>query len=210
MLPRALELAQEIATHTAPLSVGLSKRLLWMHQPDAATPNEAHHPALADARAEVVKKTTPIMAVGVPLGAASKRSGWILFVGVACFFAVRGTSQRKLALGDVVGAVAVGAAPLMVHDLLSAISYVVFDLRAIDPQNPIASNLASVFMTGNASRSGPAMLLRGLDLFELWTCWLMALGVSRVAQTRSSAPALITFGTHALLTLVAALTVAAT
>ena len=38
----------------------------------------------------------------------------------------------------------------------------------------------------------------------------MALGVSRVAHTRSNAPALITFGTHALLTLVAALTVAAT
>lgn len=35
VMPRALELAQEIATHTAPLSVGLSKRLLWMHQPDA-------------------------------------------------------------------------------------------------------------------------------------------------------------------------------
>lgn len=35
VVPRALEIASEIATHTAPLSVGLSKRLLWMHQPDA-------------------------------------------------------------------------------------------------------------------------------------------------------------------------------
>lgn len=33
VLPRALELAHEIATHTAPISVGASKRLLWMHAP---------------------------------------------------------------------------------------------------------------------------------------------------------------------------------
>ncbi len=160
----------------------------------------------AEARADILKKTTPLMAVGVPLGAASKRSGWILFVAVAAFFAVRGTSQRKgLGLGDVVGVVAIGAAPLMVHDLLAAITYVVFDLRAIDPQNPVASNLAALLMTGTESRSAPAMLLRGLDVFELWSCWLMAFGVTRVAQTRSSAPAFITFGAHLLLTLVAAI-----
>lgn len=160
----------------------------------------------AEARADILKKTTPLMAVGVPLGAASKRSGWILFVAVAAFFAVRGTSQRKgLGLGDVIGAVAIGAAPLMVHDLLAAITYLVFDLRAIDPQNPVASNLAALLMTGAESRSAPAMLLRGLDVFELWSCWLMALGVTRVAQTRSGAPAFITFGAHLLLTLVAAI-----
>jgi enoyl-CoA hydratase/carnithine racemase len=33
VLPRALELAHEMATHTAPISVGASKRLLWMSAP---------------------------------------------------------------------------------------------------------------------------------------------------------------------------------
>lgn len=33
VLPKALELAHDMATHTAPLSVAASKRLLWMHNP---------------------------------------------------------------------------------------------------------------------------------------------------------------------------------
>ncbi len=33
VLPRALELAREIAVHTAPVSVGVSKHLLWMSTP---------------------------------------------------------------------------------------------------------------------------------------------------------------------------------
>lgn len=40
VLPRALELAHEIATHTAPISVGASKRLLWMHVPSPDRVNE--------------------------------------------------------------------------------------------------------------------------------------------------------------------------
>ena len=40
VLPRALELAHEIATHTAPISVGASKRLLWMHAPPPERVNE--------------------------------------------------------------------------------------------------------------------------------------------------------------------------
>jgi enoyl-CoA hydratase/carnithine racemase len=40
VLPRALELAHEIATHTAPISVGASKRLLWMHAPSPERVNE--------------------------------------------------------------------------------------------------------------------------------------------------------------------------
>lgn len=40
VLPRALELAHEIATHTAPISVGASKRLLWMHAPPPDRVNE--------------------------------------------------------------------------------------------------------------------------------------------------------------------------
>lgn len=40
VLDRALELATEIATHTAPVSVGVSKRLLWMSAPAPDQINE--------------------------------------------------------------------------------------------------------------------------------------------------------------------------
>ena len=40
VLDRALELAAEIATHTAPVSVGVSKRLLWMSAPSPDEINE--------------------------------------------------------------------------------------------------------------------------------------------------------------------------
>lgn len=39
VLPRALELAHEIATQTAPISVAASKRLLWMNAPEPETIN---------------------------------------------------------------------------------------------------------------------------------------------------------------------------
>jgi enoyl-CoA hydratase/carnithine racemase len=39
VLPRARELAHEIANQTAPISVGASKRLLWMHAPSPETVN---------------------------------------------------------------------------------------------------------------------------------------------------------------------------
>ncbi|MDW3219251.1 MAG: enoyl-CoA hydratase-related protein [Acidimicrobiales bacterium] len=40
VLPRALELAHELATHTAPISVAASKRLLWMSSPGPERINE--------------------------------------------------------------------------------------------------------------------------------------------------------------------------
>ena len=40
VLPRSLELAEEMAVHTAPVSVGVSKRLLWRSAPDADEINE--------------------------------------------------------------------------------------------------------------------------------------------------------------------------
>ena len=40
VLPRAVELAHEIATQTAPISVGASKRLLWMNAPSPETVND--------------------------------------------------------------------------------------------------------------------------------------------------------------------------
>ena len=51
-----------------------------------------------------------------------------------------------------------------------------------------------------------ALLLRGLDLFELQACWLMALGVTRLTHTRSMSPWLVTFGGHVGVTVFSALT----
>lgn len=39
VLPHALALAHEVAVHTAPISVGASKKLLWMHAPSAEVVN---------------------------------------------------------------------------------------------------------------------------------------------------------------------------
>ena len=39
VLPRAVELAREMAVHTAPISAGASKRLLWMSAPSRETVN---------------------------------------------------------------------------------------------------------------------------------------------------------------------------
>ncbi|MEM9202080.1 MAG: enoyl-CoA hydratase-related protein [Actinomycetota bacterium] len=56
VLSRALELAEEIAVHTAPVSVGVSKRLLWRSDPEPAEINELerdlhlHLMGTADAR----------------------------------------------------------------------------------------------------------------------------------------------------------------
>lgn len=160
-------------------------------------------------REQVLDASAPAMAVALPVGATSKRVGWLLFVAVTCFLLLRHTSSRPIRLGDVVGVVAVGAAPLAVHDLLTALSLLTHDLRAIDPQNAVMSNPAALFIDGREARSALAVLLRGLDVFELHACWLMGLGVARLTHTRSLTPWLVPFGGHAALTLFAAATAGA-
>jgi hypothetical protein len=161
-------------------------------------------------REKVLDTSAPAMAVALPVGAASKRVGWLLFVAVSCFLLLRHTSSRPIRLGDVVGVVAVGAAPLAVHDVLTALSLLTHDLRAIDPQNAVMSNPAALFLDGREARSAVALLLRGVDVFELHACWLMGLGVARLTHTRSSTPWLVTFGGHTALTVFAAVTARAT
>lgn len=157
-------------------------------------------------REAALDAAVPAMGIGLPVGAASKRVGWLLFVAVTCFFLLRHTSSRPIRLGDVVGVVAVGAAPLLVHDVVTAASLLVWDLRSIDPQNAVMSNPSALFFDGRASRGSLALLLRGVDVFELWACWLMGLGVVRLTHTRSFSPWLVTFGGHIGLTVLGALT----
>jgi hypothetical protein len=160
----------------------------------------------ATQREQVLRAAAPAMTVALPLGAVGKRCGWLLLVAVACFVLVRHTSQRPIGLFDVVGVVAVGAAPLAVHDALTAVSLLVHDLRAIDPQNAVMSNPAAFFFDGPEARTALAMALRGVDVFELHACWLMGLGVVRLTHTRSLSPWLVTFGGHVVATIVATLT----
>jgi hypothetical protein len=157
-------------------------------------------------RERVLDASAPAMAVALPVGATGKRVGWLMFVAVGCFLLLRHTSSRPIRLGDVVGVVAVGAAPLAVHDVLTALSLLTHDLRAIDPQNAVMSNPAALFLDGRDARTGLALLLRGVDVFELHACWLMGLGVARLTHTRTLTPWLVTFGGHAGVTLFAAAT----
>lgn len=160
----------------------------------------------AEQREAVVDAAAPAMAVALPVGATAKRAGWVLFVAMTCFFLLRHTSSRPITVGDVVGVVAVGAAPLLVHDVLTAASLLVWDLRAIDPQNAVMSNPAALFFDGREARGSLALLLRGVDIFELQACWLMGFGVVRLTHTRSLSPWIVTFGGHAALTVFAAVT----
>ena len=160
----------------------------------------------AEQREKVLSASAPAMAVALPVGAIGKRVGWLLLVAVGCFLLLRHTSSRPIRLGDVVGVVAVGAAPLAVHDALSALSLLAHDLRAIDPQNAVMSNPAALFLDGREARTAWALFLRGVDVFELHACWLMGLGVARLTHTRTLTPWLVTFGGHAALTVFAAVT----
>ncbi len=160
----------------------------------------------AEQREQVLRATAPAMTVALPLGAVAKRCGWLFVVAVGCFVLVRHTSHRTIGLLDVIGVVATGAAPLAVHDVLTALSLVVHDLRAIDPQNAVMSNPAALFFDGRQARSALAMALRGVDVFELQACWLMGLGVVRLTHTRSWSPWFVSFGGHVIATLVATLT----
>jgi hypothetical protein len=160
----------------------------------------------AEQRERVLRASAPAMTVALPLGAVGKRCGWLLLVAVGCFVLVRHTSQRPIGLFDIVGVVAVGAAPLAVHDLLTAVSLLMHDLRAIDPQNAVMSNPAALFFDGREARTALAMALRGVDVFELHACWLMGLGVVQLTHTRSVSPWLVSFGGHVVATVVAALT----
>jgi hypothetical protein len=141
------------------------------------------------------------MRVGVPAGAVAKRLGWLALVAAACFFGLRAT-RPTLRWQTVAAAVVVGAVPLFVHDALAAVGLLVLPASTIDTKNVVASNLAAVWYV-NDNRSMAAAVLRGFDVFELWSCWLIGLGVVSVAGGRTRWPWIVTFGLHVVVTLIA-------
>lgn len=139
----------------------------------------------------------------LPVGAAVKRSLWMTILTLVCLGLLKG-SRPELKMSPVAGAVAVAMAPLAVHDVLVAGTFLFKDPMQVDATNAVLSNPAA-WLGYDAGHSVAGALLRGLDFFELWSCWLVGLGVNVVAQSRSSLPYVVAFGGHALTTLMSAI-----
>ena len=143
------------------------------------------------------------MLVALPAGAMAKRSLWMTILTLVCLGLLKG-SRPELKMSPVAGAVAVAMAPLAVHDVLVAVTFLVKDPMQVDATNAVLSNPAA-WLGYDAGHTVAGALLRGFDFFELWSCWLVGLGVNVVANTRSSLPYAVAFGGHALATLVNAI-----
>jgi hypothetical protein len=149
----------------------------------------------AQQREGLEKVAVPFMTVALPAGAVVKRELWILYCALVCLAFLKGT-RPQMNFHNVVAVAVVGAAPWFVHDVVAAVAFSVFDLHGIDPQNPVASNPAAWLFAGKDSRGPLAVFLRGLDFFDLWGCFWMTAGLTRVAGGRTSLPAVVVFGGH--------------
>lgn len=135
------------------------------------------------------------MKVALPVGALGKRAGWIFLVTSLVFLLLRG-ARPELRFSTTLAAVALGCAPLALHDLATALTFLVRDPMAIaDAQNAVLSNPAA-WLAQDTGRSVLGALLRGLDFFELWSCALIAIGVNVVAGGRSVIPWAASYGLH--------------
>ncbi|HEY4220230.1 MAG TPA: hypothetical protein VGO62_02790 [Myxococcota bacterium] len=122
------------------------------------------------------------------------RGAWILIAAALSFALLRG-SKPELRFAPVVGAVALAMAPLAIHDVLATIAYLSKDVMSINGLNPVLSNPAA-WLELDEKSSPLGALLKGLDLFDLWTCALIGIGINVVAGTRSSVPYVVAFGGH--------------
>ncbi|MDP2345465.1 MAG: hypothetical protein Q8O67_31260 [Deltaproteobacteria bacterium] len=156
----------------------------------------------ADQRDQIMAAMVTGTAVALPVGAVAKRwLGLLLCAGLSVAF-LRG-ARPHFTLQKAVAVAVVGAAPLYVHDVITAIAFMHFDLHSIDPQNPVASNPTAWLFSGKETRGPLAVFLRGLDFFELWGCAWIAAGLTRAAGGRTSVPVVVVFGLHLLGMLIA-------
>lgn len=149
----------------------------------------------AEQRHNVEAAVVPIMTAALPIGAVVKRLGFLLVCAGLVFAVLKGT-RKELRLTAVVAAAVVGAAPWYVHDVISAVTFSVVDLAGIDPQNPVASNPAAWFFSGKESRTALAVLLRGVDFFDVWGCAWLSLALTRAVGGRSNVPVVVVVGLH--------------
>jgi hypothetical protein len=155
-----------------------------------------------DRQAQVIELGAKGLKIAGPPGAVVKRALWILVVTVFAFGLLRGKKpDQKFA--PILAAVTVGAAPLVIKDLLEAGAFVVLNPLEIDEQNAVLSNPAAWLGIDSQTKAVGA-LLRGADFFELWACALIGMGANIVASTRSVVPYFASFGLHAASTALAA------
>lgn len=139
-----------------------------------------------EAQTFVREQLPKAMRVVIPVGAAGKRAGWILLLGVLGFALLRG-GYPQLRFAQATAAIALGCAPLILADLLTAAVFVVKDPSRLDPLNPILSNPAA-WLGLSVDKSVAGAVLHRLDLFQLWSLALCARGLNVVAGARSRVP----------------------
>jgi hypothetical protein len=150
----------------------------------------------AATRADVIAVSAKAMTVALPVGAVVKRTGALALLALFAWGLLR-ARRPELTFKSCLAAAALGAAPLCFSDVGGAVIYAVRDLQSIDAQNPLLSNPAA-WLQQDSQGSVVAALLRGLDLFELWGCALIAYGINATAGVRSAVPWALTFGLHTL------------
>jgi len=148
--------------------------------------------------AQTIQIGAKTLAVALPGGAVAKRALWCWFIGLLAWALLR-SARPDQKIGPVMGAIAVGAAPLVVKDLLEAGAFWLQDPLLLDEQNAVLSNPAAWFAIDSQTEVSGA-LLKGLDFFDLWSCALMAMGANIVAGTRSWLPYFASFGAQILAT----------
>lgn len=159
----------------------------------------------ADQHEQVISIGATAMKGALPAGAVVKRSIWMTLLSLLLLGLLKG-SRPELKLSPVAGAVGLAMAPLVVHDLLAAITYLSRDaagLMTMDLTNPVLSNPAAWLGLDSGHTVGGA-LLKGLDFFELWSCALVAWGVNAVVGARSMLPWIVAFGGHLVTVVVGA------
>lgn len=148
----------------------------------------------------VVERGAAAVVWFLPVSAAVKRSLWMTFLSFVLLGVVRG-ARPGVALSPVAGAVGLGAAPLALRDVIGAASLALTDARTLvelDPSKLVLSNPAT-WLGLDTRHSAWGVALSGLDLFELWSCGLVAVGVVAVSGARTRVPFAVTFGVHAAL-----------
>lgn len=159
----------------------------------------------ADKRSEIITLGATAMKAALPVGALVKRSVWMTALSLLLFALLKG-ARPELKLSPVAGAVGLAMAPLLVHDVLAAATYLSRDageLLVMDLTNPILSNPAA-WLGLDSGHTVAGALLKGLDFFELWSCVLVGVGVNAVVGLRSRLPWAVAFGGHAAAIIVAA------
>jgi hypothetical protein len=145
----------------------------------------------------IEEKVIPAMRVALPVGAAAKRAVWCLVIALLGFALLRGTS-KELRFRQCLNALVLAAAPLALHDLFTALIYLVRDAGLYDVRNPVLSN-PSAWLKLHPEQDPVGAALIGLDLFSLWAVWLAGLGLAVVSGRKGVLPWLVPGLSHVVI-----------